>query len=357
MSRLIGVWRLAPVVFGLAALSCAQVHWEIQDSHTTASFRGVHAVDDSVAWVSGSGGTILRTDDGGAHWQKCSPPPDGEKLDFRGIWAWNADRAIVLSSGPGDQSRVYSTSDVCSHWQEDRRNSEAGGFWDAVVFQGRDFGLLGDEKTGVLIGDPVHGRFHTEVMILGHGWFTDDDSCVARANEAAFAASNSAVFVFGSRRYIIATGGQAGPRVLLSPLLAYRDRSRSCLEVALPLAGGSESSGAFSLAFRDLTHGVVVGGNYKLPNDPNGTAVWTADGGRHWTASTRLPHGYRSAVAFDAGARVWIAVGTNGSDVSDDDGQNWKPIDDGQWNSVSLPYAVGPNGRIARLSRLTHRGK
>jgi photosystem II stability/assembly factor-like uncharacterized protein len=340
---------LTAVALALAAGSRAQVHWEVQDSQVTASLRGIHSVDASISWASGSDGTILRTVDGGAHWQKCAIPPDGDKFDFRGIWAWDANSAIVMSSGPGDQSRLYSTSDGCAHWKEDRRNRDADGFWDAVVFQTQDFGLLGDGKTGVLIGDPVHRRFHTEVVVLGHGWFIDDDSCTAQPNEAAFAASNSAVFVFGSRRYIIATGGKSGPRVLLSPLLAYKDSSKSCLEIAIPLAGGSESSGAFSLSFRDLTQGVVVGGDYKRPDDPTGTAAWTGDGGRHWTASAKPPHGYRSAVAFDVTANAWIAVGTNGSDISNDDGKTWHPIDDGRWGAISPPYAVGPNGRIARL--------
>ena len=34
----------------------------------------------------------------------------------------------------------------------------------------------------------------------------------------------------------------------------------------------------------------------------------------------------------------------------ENDGKTWKPIDDGNWNALSLPFAVGPNGRIARLN-------
>jgi hypothetical protein len=43
-------------------------------------------------------------------------------------------------------------------------------------------------------------------------------------------------------------------------------------------------------------------------------------------------------------------VGTNGSDLSRDDGKSWQPLDDGNWNALSLPYVVGPDGRIARLN-------
>lgn len=37
-------------------------------------------------------------------------------------------------------------------------------------------------------------------------------------------------------------------------------------------------------------------------------------------------------------------------DISCDDGKTWQPIDDGNWNALSLTFVVGPNGRIARLN-------
>jgi hypothetical protein len=111
----------------------------------------------------------------------------------------------------------------------------------------------------------------------------------------------------------------------------------------------TSSGGIFSLAFRDQLHGMAGGGDYRKPNEPTGTAAWTADAGEHWTAATKPPHGYRSAVAWDADAKAWIVAGTNGSDISYDDGKTWTPLDNGNWNALSLPWAVGPQGRIAKL--------
>jgi hypothetical protein len=122
-----------------------------------------------------------------------------------------------------------------------------------------------------------------------------------------------------------------------------------------PMAGESASSGVFSLALRDGEHGVAVGGDYSKPGVAFGTAAWTADGGGQWTAAERPPHGYRSAVAWDGGSKAWIAVGTNGSDVSYDDGKTWSLIDDGNWNALSLPWVVGPEGRIAKRGELPAR--
>lgn len=116
----------------------------------------------------------------------------------------------------------------------------------------------------------------------------------------------------------------------------------------MPLAGGADSAGVFSLAFRGDRHGLAVGGDYQKPDDVSGTAAWTDDGGRHWTAASKPPHGCRSAVAWDEEAKVWIAVGTTGSDLSRDGGRTWEPLDNGNWNALSLPFVVGPSGRIGK---------
>jgi photosystem II stability/assembly factor-like uncharacterized protein len=336
------------VLVGLLLLSShvTLAQFAIQDAHATADLRGVHAVNDSVAWVSGTGGTVLRTQDGGAHWEKCAVPPDAEKLDFRGVWAWDAQHAEVMSAGPGELSRLFTTIDGCQHWAELMRNTEKDGFWDSFAYATSG---SGEKKFGVLIGDPVNGRFDT-MTNSAVAWSVDKDSCSARPDEAAFAASNSSAFVFRNRRYIIVTGGKGGPRALLS--LTSTDRSKGCAAMDLPLAKGEPSSGAFSVYFRDHQHGVVVGGDYKQPNESAGTAAWTSDGGKHWTAASKSPHGYRSAVTWDPQAKSWIAVGTNGADISIDDGKTWRSLDNENWNAVSLPFAVGPKGRIGKLGNL-----
>src|SRR5215468_10072237 len=59
-----------------------------------------------------------------------------------------------------------------------------------------------------------------------------------------------------------------------------------------------------------------------------------------------------SAVATVDGRRL-VAVGTNGSDSSDDHGQHWKPIDSGSWNALTVSksgaWAVGAKGTVARF--------
>jgi len=399
--------------------------WQMQVSGTTAGLRGIDSVDGTVAWASGTGGTVLRTVDGGAHWTKCAVPDaatDGATLDFRGVQAWDAQTAIVMASGPGEKSRLYKTTDGCGTWRLLLKNSDSEGFYDSFHFW--------DQKHGFLLGDPVqktlcfkeanpleyianeklgysecalkHKRFLTIATLDGgtnwaywgsdRGYFTED----AAANGAAFAASNSAAFVpmqieddcssvpdNGTMRVWIGLGGKGGARILIGmrDLLDYcpptpEDRASLYIRYSwprprtVPIASGSDSSGIFSVAFRyqvikfgspilkilpsmadthGYIHGVAVGGDYVKPNESYRTAAWSADSGWTWTASTKPPHGYRSAVQWSESLKLWITVGTNGSDVSRDDGKTWQLLDDGNWNALSLPFVVGPQGRIARL--------
>jgi photosystem II stability/assembly factor-like uncharacterized protein len=353
-------WRLRWLVIALLVLpaadggfaeapgkAAAPAVWVMQDSRITAELRGISSVDGRVAWASGTGGTVLQTVDGGVHWKTCAIPDgaaDGATLDIRGVQAWDAKEALVMASGPGEKSRLFRTFDGCRSWIPELKEEFPQGRMDALVFQHGNFGFaIGDDRTGVLVGEPIGSQFETKVMVLGKGWFEDMNGCKVQAGDTAFALSNSSIFVFGSRRYVLGVGGKAGASVLISPLMFNTSGSDPCRRVAVPIAGG-----VYSVYFRDLQHGVVVGGDAKKPED--GGAAFTSDMGLHWTAAATPPHGFRSAVAWSDGLKAWVAVGPTGSDVSRDDGKTWSRLDDGAWNALSLPFVVGPQGRIGRLA-------
>ncbi len=331
--------------------------WQMQDSGTTAGLRGIDSVDGKVAWASGTGGTVLKTVDGGQHWKKCAVPDaatDGATLDFRGVQAWDAETAIVMASGPGEKSRLYKTTDGCGTWTLLRKNTDPAGFYDAIIFPRKTYGDTVVPGYMLLVGDPIDGHFDTRNGLMTGSaleWKPTLDSCTARVGEAVFAASNSSASVSAFESYILGTGGKGGARVLISPLQQH-DLKKPCLSAEVPLASGTESSGIFSIAFTDSVapwNGVAVGGDYTKPNEPAGTAAWSADGGEHWTASTAPPHGYRSTVQWSEELKAWITAGTNGSDISRDDGKTWQALDNGNWNALSLPFIVGPGGRIGRV--------
>ena len=78
--------------------------WELTPTGSTAQFRGLAAVSKDVAWVGGTEGTVLRTVDGGKHWQNVSPT-GASALQFRDVEAFDATHAVALSIGNGEDSR------------------------------------------------------------------------------------------------------------------------------------------------------------------------------------------------------------------------------------------------------------
>jgi hypothetical protein len=353
--------------------------WEPQHSGTTQPLRGIHAVGEGVAWASGDHGTVLRTEDSGYVWQRCAVPPGGAALDFRSVWGWDAQNAIVMSSGPGGQSRLYKTSDGCAHWRALATNQEQDGFWDGLAFS--------DARNGYLLGDPVHGRFTLlRTHDGGEHWkaVASHDLDLGGAPLGAFAASNQAMTLVGTAAGLsvpwfgtsgfgtsgAGTGDVSGgghPYVYSGDLkctmeMAHRNpelcltRSLDFPHVEVPMAGAGVTQGVFALALRSdaegTLHAVAVGGDYKDPGQGAGTAAaWDAKDGK-WTAARKPPHGYRSSVAWDEADSAWIAVGTNGADVSYDDGQTWSQLGNDNYNAISLPWLVGPAGRIAKLTSL-----
>src|SRR5262245_36664397 len=94
----------------LPAAALAQ-QWVPQQSGSKASLRGVSAVSMNVAWASGTGGTYLKTTDGGKTWT-AAVVPGAESLDFRDLHAVDAHTVYLMSIGPGDKSRIYKTTDA-----------------------------------------------------------------------------------------------------------------------------------------------------------------------------------------------------------------------------------------------------
>src|SRR5580698_7998306 len=171
----------------------AHAQWDIEESHTTASLRGIANTGGGVAWASGTNGTVLRTEDGGYLWQTCNIPPGAEKLDFRGIQAWDENTAIVMSSGKGDQSRVYKTTDACQTWKFLFTNPDREGFWDGIQFANKKLGFIAGDP--VASPQPMHkAEFVFYVTEDGGNTFRRWDNPVLAAEPStagAFAASTS----------------------------------------------------------------------------------------------------------------------------------------------------------------------
>jgi hypothetical protein len=377
--------RTALILTVLLAATTAHAQWEIQTAPTTADLRGIHALGNGIAWASGSDGTVLRTTDDGKDWQRCATPPDADHLDFRGVQAFDASTAIVMSSGKGTLSRLYKTSDACQTWTLVFTNPDQDGFWDALSFEPPNPHFLRDHtRRGLIVGDPVRDHFSAFISSdLGNTWTPigkdfSRSTPRARRGETLFAASNSSADAVGDAgNACFVTGGTGGPRFFHlvggGLVLDWWMTLPSFEETNLGFPHRTASEGAFSVARREVDQVtfdfMAVGGDYLKP-DQQGSSVFLPAPSysffiRHQEQiyPQTPPHGFRSAVAYDASTKTWITVGPNGTDISTDDGRNWRalrpdpalgeaPDADEHWNALSLPFVVGPMGELESCGRM-----
>ncbi|MGB7069857.1 MAG: hypothetical protein WBD22_10210 [Pyrinomonadaceae bacterium] len=330
----------ALIIFLAATPLHVDAQWITQHVDTTASLRGLSVASPNVIWASGTGGTVIKTINGGINWNVMTVP-GAEKLDFRDIESFDANTAYLLSIGNGEDSRIYKTSDGGQTWNLQFKNTNLNAFFDAIA--------CWDIKNCIAMSDPVDGHY---LLISttdgGESWkpIVSNNMPAAKDGEAAFAASGTCLITEGrSIAYLVSGGNDA--RVFRS-----NDRGITWNVAETPIINGTAGSGIFSIAMFDPKNGVVVGGNYEKPNEPKDNLAFTSDGGKTWTRGLGL-YGYRSGVAY-IDRKTIITVGSNGSDITTNGGRTWRNLDKGNYNAVSAigkkaVWAVGVKGLVAKM--------
>lgn len=329
--------------------------WKRVDVGTAASFRGLSVVSGDVMWASGTHGTVIRTVDGGKSWN-VHQVPGAQYQDFRGIRAFDAENAVIMSTGNAEKglATIYRTSDGGKTWTLTFAPKTTGVFFDSIAFW--------DRKRGVVLSDPVDGHF---VMFRtadgGATWtqITPEKFPAALKGEGSFAASNSCIALQGEKNIWFVTGGANVARVLRSA-----DGGENWAAADTPVHPPNASSGLFSIAFRDDKYGVAVGGDYAKPgNSPRPTIIRTGDGGQTWKAlgGPDEPRSlFFSSIAFLPSRQtdisgmpgIWV-VGPVGAFMKPE-GKPWVAEGAENLNDVALAaentaWAVGPKGFVARL--------
>lgn len=321
--------------------------WSVQTSDVNADLRGVSVVlgaDNKdrpkyQIWASGTDGTVLRSLDEGNTWHQIAIPHAGG-LDFRDVEAFSDDEAYVMSSGDGERSRIYKTTDGGKSWDLQYTDRRAGFFLDAMAC---------DSNTHcVALSDPVEGKFLVLATNDGKHWseLPRDKMPPALPKEGAFAASGTAIALCERGGMYFGTGGPAA-RIFRS-----MDEGKSWTAFETPIGGGAPSRGVFSLACDGPDDLVVVGGDYKKPDDNEHAAIYSDDAGSTWHLAESQPGGYRSGVA-SCSYGDFAAVGPNGTDISHDKGIHWKHTDRLNLNALAFEgqngWGVGPKGTVARF--------
>ena len=318
------------------ALSLA-AEWTLTPTGSKASLRAITAVNDYEVWASGTDGTVFRTLDEGAHWTKMVGLP--ADLDFRGLQTFDGRAILLMSAGSGQKSRIYRSGDSGQTWKLVHQNQLPDAFFDSIA--------LYDALRGLVLGDPVNGKFFLLATADGGTTWTKLDGPSAREGEGAFAASNTSLVTTHAGLAWFGTGGVLGARVFSS-----YDWGRTWTPVSTTIQHDNPTSGVFSVAFPDPKHGLATGGDYKKPESATQVLSETNDGGASWHALEGL-RGYRSAIATD-GHHVFV-TGPARSEYRPGPRADWQPIAGEGFHALSiapkgkLVWACGSGGRVAHF--------
>ena len=263
------------------------------------SIRGLSAVDDNVAWISGSKGYIAITRDGGKNWD-WQQVKGFEKADFRDIEAFSDKEAVIMSSGT--PALILKTTDGGLNWQVKYRNADTAYFFDAMDFANPEHGLV--------LGDPIKNKFVLlETFDGGEIWKIFNNCPNALPGEAAFAASGTCLR-FDKNTISIVTGGSVSRKLVLycDSYPTYWTPNETLLK------HGKPSQGAFS-----ISGGIIVGGDYQNDHLTDSVAEYyfyngTYAGGRILLSKTP-PSGFQSCVEFIRDS-IFLSTGTPGSNIT-----------------------------------------
>lgn len=328
------------VLLSVQVLLAQRPFVEILTTGNKASLRGLSVVNDNVVWVSGSGGTVGKSSNGGKNW-KWMTVKGFEKTEFRDIEAFDASTAIIM--GIAEPAYMLKTTDGGDSWKIVYENKTKGMFLDAMDFF--------DSQHGIVVGDPVNNKvFLAMTADGGDSWKEiENKRPVADSGEAFFAASGTNIRLFGTEKIFFVSGGT---------------RSRLFTESGmtdLPIIQGKETTGANSIDIFDngnmksTRQMVVVGGDFKADGSSEKNCFISADGGKTWKAPKEPPHGYRSCVEFLSKDDL-LCCGLSGVDYSYNGGRTWQWISKESFHVCRIAklgtaiYLAGNNGQIGKIT-------
>ena len=307
---------------------------KLLSSETKSSFRGLSVVNDKIIWVSGSNGTIGRSVDAGKTW-KFFVVKGFEKTDFRDIEAFDDMNAIIM--GIDVPAYILRTIDGGSTWDIVFKDTSKGMFLDAMEFW--------NEQSGIVIGDPINGRFFiARTFDGGKKWqpISYQNRPMADSGEACFASSGTNIRKLNKEEAIFISGG-------MHSNLFIRNK-----KINTHIIQGLESTGANSIGIKNEKTFMIVGGDFNKKDSSSLNISFTKDGGNSWGTSNNPPHGYRSCVEY-VEKNKWITCGLNGVDYTNDNGLNFIKISDEGFHvcrkakkGKSL-FMAGSKGKIGKL--------
>lgn len=312
------------------------------ESPAKTLFQAISYVDENAVWVSGHKGMFMRSKDGGGTWDVFQHPT-GDTLQFRDLYALSEDKVILMTSGEGSQSRIFSFAQD-SIWKEHFVMNDASGFIDAMDFW--------DNQNGIVYGDAIDN--YPYILLTkdgGESWQRADTTNMPKAGkgEGGFAASGTCLITRPKGKAWIATGAGGNCRVL-----STQDYGKTWQTASSPLVKG-DAAGNTSISMVG-NKGFLVGGDLAKSKAYTKNVAFSEDEGKAWDlASTPVTKG-----AFYCGDLVnvgneWFAFacGPKGLDYTQDFGKTWTQLDTLNYWAVGFyknkGLAIGRDNKILRI--------
>lgn len=283
--------------------------WTVQATDVVANLRATSFVNSSTGYAVGSEGTILRTSDGGASWERVLACASGQPTGA-GCEPGSADRITVALNGVvaldrtnaiavGNDGHILKTSNGGTTWTRvvacriTARECDEGsdpdervaspleaihGFNASMTAVGADGTILFSRNGGATWSQ----RPNITDVGLRSVWFTDTDTG----------------YIVGEEGTILKTTNEGQT---WQPQLACADNDQ-----CLPQLEGHIDARLNSVMFTNADDGIIVG--------EQGTVVTTTDAGEHWTQQSSGTSQGLNGVFVNGGAGY--AVGASGTIIT-----------------------------------------
>ncbi|MEM6643214.1 MAG: hypothetical protein AAF616_09565 [Bacteroidota bacterium] len=327
----------------LFILGCNQQH-QVAIQHlqapSTALFQAVSMINENSIWVSGHQGSVIRSVDSGTTWDLYQFVNDS--LEFRDIHGINAEKAVVMSAGPGSSSRIY-TFQTPGTWKENFIMPDSLGFLDCMDFW---------DARGIAYGDAIDK--YPYILLTrdgGDSWYRADTSNIPKAGigEGGFAASGDCVTVQDGGKAWIATGAGGNARFLVS-----EDYGSTWKSISSPMVKG-EAAGHTAVVFEGQT-GFATGGDLMQADSYTDNCIFTENGGISWSLASKPNNTgafYGADIVKTGNKHFTFICGPAGVEYSDNFENNWRTLDTLNFWAVdfynNVGFASGTNGKILRL--------
>lgn len=306
------------------------------------SIRAITPLDENAVWFAANNGRVGLID--GATPKLATIHYEDSVLAFRSI-AKTKKAVFVLSiANPAVLYKIGVNNREATNIEEVYVEQSETVFYDAMAFW--------NDKDGIAMGDPTDGCLSIIITKNGGNTWTKipcENLPKTEKGEAAFAASNSNIALYGDHAWLVSGGKRA--RIFHSG-----DKGATWEVFETPIIQGKAMTGIYSVDFFNATTGVIFGGNWEDQAYNQGNKAITKDGGKTWKLiSNGKGPGYRSSVRFVPGSKGLgiVAVGSLGISYSPDQGETWEELSPEGFYALefvndTLAFASGRN-KISKL--------